>query len=133
MKRRNFLALTAGLSLAPFMAKANWTPYAPGVLQPAMDRNERIILNFYATWCGTCNRQQRVMNDLRAANPAYDANLTFIQVDWDTYGSSALVTEFNVPRRSTIIALQGNVEKARTVAGTSQTDIQAVLDAALNA
>jgi len=133
MKRRDFLALTAGLSLVPFVAKADWTLYAPGVLQPAMDRNDRIILNFYAPWCSTCNRQQRVMNDLRAENPAYDANLTFIQVDWDTYKNSALVTEFNVPRRSTIIALHGNVEHARTVAGTSQADIQAVLDAALNA
>jgi len=133
MHRRDFLALTAGLTVLPLMAKADWAAYAPGVLQPAMDRGDRIILNFYATWCGTCARQQRVMDQLRAENPAYDQNLTMIQVDWDTYSGSPLVSEFNVPRRSTIIALKGNQELARSVAGTSVSDIQALFDAALNA
>ncbi|MCL4675204.1 MAG: thioredoxin family protein [Pararhodobacter sp.] len=133
MHRRSFLTLAAGALLMPLTARADWTPYAPGVLQPAMDRGDRIILNFYATWCGTCARQQRVMNDLRAQNPAYDRALTLIQVDWDTYSESALVAAFEVPRRSTIIALKGNQELGRTVAGTSVATIQALFDAALNA
>lgn len=133
MHRRSFLTLAAGALLMPLAARADWTPYAPGVLQPAMDRGDRIILNFYATWCGTCARQQRVMNDLRAQNPAYDRALTLIQVDWDTYSESALVAAFEVPRRSTIIALKGNQELGRTVAGTSVATIQALFDAALNA
>ncbi|MCB1406970.1 MAG: thioredoxin family protein [Rhodobacteraceae bacterium] len=133
MHRRSFLTLTAGALLLPLAARADWTPYAPGVLQPAMDRGDRIILNFYATWCGTCARQQRVMTTLREQNPAYDQSLTLIQVDWDDYSDSALVAEFNVPRRSTIIALKGSEELGRTVAGTSVAEIQALFDAALNA
>ncbi|MEZ5750796.1 MAG: thioredoxin family protein [Paracoccaceae bacterium] len=133
MNRRDFLALGAAISLAPMAARAQFVDYAPGLLQPAMDRGDRIILNFYATWCGTCARQQRVMEQLRAANPAYDQSLTLIHVDWDTYRDSALVSEFNVPRRSTIIALKGNQELGRTVAGTSVAEIQALFDAALNA
>lgn len=133
MHRRSFLTLTAGALLLPLAARGDWTPYAPGVLQPAMDRGDRIILNFYATWCGTCARQQRVMTTLREQNPAYDQSLTLIQVDWDDYSDSALVAEFNVPRRSTIIALKGSEELGRTVAGTSVAEIQALFDAALNA
>lgn len=133
MNRRDFIALTASISLVPFAARAAWIPYAPGVLQPAMDRGDRIILDFYASWCTTCARQTRVMDALRAANPAYDQNLTLIQIDWDIYRTSPLVAEFNVPRRSTLIALKGNVELGRTVAGTAVSEIQALFDAALNA
>lgn len=134
MNRRDFMALTAGVTLMPFTAaKADWVSYVPGLLQTAMDNNERIILDFYATWCGTCARQQRVMDQLRADNPLYDQNLTLIHVDWDTYRDSSLVTQFAVPRRSTIIALKGNVELGRTVAGTSVADLQGLFDAAMSA
>lgn len=133
MHRRDFMMLTAAVSLAPMAARAQFVDYTPELLQRAIDNGDRIILNFYATWCGTCNRQQRVMADLRAANPAYDQNLTLIHVDWDTYENSDLVTWYNVPRRSTIIALKGDEELARTVAGTSVAEIQALFDAALNA
>ncbi len=133
MLRRDFLMLTAAVSLAPWAAKADFIPYAPGVAEDAMARGERIILDFHATWCSTCARQQRVMEQLRAENPAYDQHLTLINVDWDRFGTSALAQRFAVPRRSTIIALKGETELARTVAGTSVAEIRALFDAALNA
>ncbi|MCC0075859.1 MAG: thioredoxin family protein [Rhodobacter sp.] len=133
MNRRDFLTLTAAVTLAPMAARAQFIDYTPDLLEAAMQRGDRIILDFYATWCGTCARQQRVMADLRAANPAYDANLTLIHVDWDTWKDSDIVTWFNIPRRSTILALKGDEELARTVAGTSVAEIQAIFDAALNA
>ena len=133
MQRRDFLMLTAAVSLAPITGHAEFVAYAPGVLETAMARGDRIILDFYATWCSTCRRQQRVMNELRAANPAYDQRLTLIHVDWDTWRTSDLVTRFNVPRRSTIIAFKGQRELGRTVAGTATAEIQALFDAALNA
>src|SRR5690606_2019331 len=64
MLRRDFLMLTAAVSLAPWAAKADFIPYAPGVAEEAMARGERIILDFHATWCSTCARQQRVMEQL---------------------------------------------------------------------
>lgn len=133
MLRRDFLMLTAAVSLAPMTAKADFIPYAPGVAEDAMARGERIILDFHATWCSTCARQQRVMEQLRAENPAYDQHLTLINVDWDQFGTGALAQRFAVPRRSTIIALKGETELARSVAGTSVAEIRALFDAALNA
>ena len=133
MHRRDFLMLTAAVSLAPWAAKADFIPYAVGVAEDAMARGDRIILDFHATWCSTCARQMRVMDQLRTENPAYDAQLTLINVDWDHFGNSPLVHRFAVPRRSTIIALKGETELARTVAGTSVTEIRALFDAALNA
>ncbi|MBN8294261.1 thioredoxin family protein [Rhodobacter sp. NTK016B] len=133
MFRRDFLMLTAAASLMPLGAQAQFVPYAPGLAEDAMQRGDRIILDFYATWCSTCARQQRVMEELRAQNPAYDQNLTLIHVDWDDYGDSELSRRFNVPRRSTIIALKGERELGRTVAGTSVSDIRALFDLALTA
>ncbi|WP_370208585.1 thioredoxin family protein [Pararhodobacter marinus] len=133
MQRRDFLALTAAVSLMPMAARAQFVAYTPGLAEEAMARGDRIILDFYATWCSTCARQQRVMEELRAQNPAYDRNLTLIHVDWDEYGDGELSRRFNVPRRSTIIALKGEQELGRTVAGTSVSDIQALFDLALTA
>ncbi len=133
MHRRDFLMLTAAVTLAPLAANAAFVPYAPGVAEDAMARGERIILVFSATWCSTCNRQERIMNQLRAQNAAYDQTLTLIEVDWDSYGTSDLARRFNVPRRSTIIALKGEQELGRTVAGTAESEIRALFDAALNA
>lgn len=133
MHRRDFLMLTAAVTLAPLAANATFIPYAPGVAEDAMARGERIILVFSATWCSTCNRQERIMNQLRAQNAAYDETLTLIEVDWDSYGNSDLVRRFNVPRRSTIIALKGEQELGRTVAGTAESEIRALFDAALTA
>lgn len=133
MHRRDFMLLTAAVTLAPLAAKAQFIPYTPGVAEDALTRGDRIILNFHATWCSTCNRQVRIMDQLRAQNAAYDQNLTLIRIDWDQYGNSDLVRRFNVPRRSTIIALQGQRELGRTVAGTSESEIRALFDAALTA
>lgn len=133
MQRRDFLLLTAAVSLAPLAAQAAFVPYTPGLAEDAITRGDRIILVFSATWCSTCNRQERIMNELRAQNAAYDQRLTLIEVDWDTYGTSDLVRRFNVPRRSTIIALHGTRELGRTVAGTQVSEIRALFDAALSA
>ena len=136
MDRRHFLTLATGallVPLAPLAAPAQFVPYTPGLAEQAMARGDRIILDFYATWCSTCARQQRVMDQLRADMPLIDQNLTLIHVDWDTYGTGALVQRFAVPRRSTIIALKGEVEVGRTVAGTSVEVIRGLFQAALDA
>lgn len=133
MLRRDFLLLTAAVTLAPLAAKADFVPYTPGLAEDAIARGDRIILNFHATWCSTCNRQVRIMDQLRARNAAYDQRLTLIRVDWDTYSRGDLVRRFAVPRRSTIIALKGDRELGRTVAGTAESEIRALFDAALTA
>ena len=132
MQRRTFLALTAGATLLPLAARAQFAPYAPGLAEDAMARGDRIILNFHATWCSTCARQERIMDMLMGENAAY-RGLTLIRVDWDTYANSELSRRFAVPRRSTIIALKGETELGRTVAGTSEDVIRGLFDAALNA
>ena len=135
MNGRMLLALTAAGLLAPLrsMAEEERLYYEPGLAEAAMDKGEVILLDFFAPWCSTCRAQERVLTDLRGANPAYDEAITFITVDWDTHGNGELARSLEVPRRSTLIALDGETELGRVVAGTGREEIMALLDAALEA
>ena len=133
MKRREFLALTAAATLVPFVAQAGFTDYTEGLVDEALARGETVFIDYSATWCGTCKAQERVMDALRAENPEYDANITFIKVDWDTYKNAAITVMNNIPRRSTLIVLKGEDELGRVVAGTSRAVIKDLMDVALGA
>lgn len=133
MKRRTFLTLATGATLAPLAARAGLMEYTPGLVTQALENGETVFLDFKASWCSTCAAQERVINALRQANPAYDANVTFVNVDWDDHGNGPLAQSLNIPRRSTLVVLKGNQELGRIVAGTAKADIQALMDTALTA
>ena len=68
-----------------------------------------------------------------ADNPAYTQGVTFIDIDWDTYGTSELAQSLKIPRRSTLVVLKGEEELGRIVAQTGTADIKALMDTALAA
>jgi hypothetical protein len=71
-----------------------------------------------------------VLKKLRAGYPQYDKSITFILIDWDTFGSHAVTTSRNVPRRSTMVLIKGGMEIGRLVAQISEQKIRALLDKA---
>jgi thioredoxin 1 len=137
MQRRSFLTLaTAGLALPllPLRATAaDRIMYTPGVAEKAMEDGKLVLLDFWTNWCSTCAEQDRVLGNFRAANPAYDAAITFITVDWDVYADGDLSKALQIPRRSTLVALKGKTEIGRLVAATWPDDIKALLDSMLDA
>ena len=66
-------------------------------------------------------------------NPAYGAKIEFVTIDYDQFGRGELAKELGIPRRSTLVALHGDQELGRIVAGTSSKQIKALLDTALSA
>ena len=134
MKRRECIALSAAVAVAPMAVHASETlDYTPGLVRERLAAGETVFLDFKASWCTTCRAQERVIGQLRAENSAYDTNITFINVDWDEYGRGELAIELNIPRRSTLVVMKGDAELGRVVARTSQRDIQALMDTALAA
>lgn len=131
MKRRTLLAAALTASLAPLSALADFVDYTPGLIQDALKDGKTVFVDYSATWCGTCKRQGRVINSLRDANPAYDEAMTFVKVDWDTYKSHEVTVFRDIPRRSTLLVLRGDDELGRIVAGTSESDIKALMDKGL--
>lgn len=71
------------------------------------------------------------MEDLRAANPAYDAAITFIRMDWDIYGTSDYARSLGVRGRSTLILMRGDGILGTVVADTRRDSIRALMDLAL--
>lgn len=134
MNRRFFLSASGVTLILPLPALAeDRVFYTPGLAEDAMAAGKVVFLDFWTNWCSTCAAQDRVISGLRTANPAYDAAITFITVDWDQYADGDLAKSLNIPRRSTLVALKGNTEIGRIVAGTSKAEIQALMDAALSA
>lgn len=133
MNRRDFLSLTAAVSLVPALARAGVMDYTPGLVTQALADGKTVFLDFKTSWCTTCAAQERVINTLKAQNSAYDQAITFINVDWDKYSKSDLAKSLRIPRRSTLVVLKGEDELGRIVAGTSKADIKALMDTALAA
>lgn len=131
MHRRTFLTASAAAATLPMGLMADTTAYTPGVIADALARGETVFVGYSADWCGTCKAQERVMDALRAENPAYDKTMTFVRVDWDEFKRHEVAKSRNVPRRSTLIVLRGDEELGRVVAGTSQAQIKALMDLGL--
>ena len=132
MRRRFFLAAAlASAVAAPALAGSNIIDFEPGVVQEALDSGKTVFLEYSAVWCGTCKRQERVVDALRETNPKYDEAMVFVRVDWDNYRKHKITLGNKVPRRSTLVILRGEDEVGRLVSETREDRIKALLDKGL--
>lgn len=131
MNRRDFMMLTASVTLVAPMAQAAGAAYTPELLEAELAAGKTVFLDFKASWCSTCKAQGRVIEALKAENPDYTAKISFIDVDWDQWKDDMIVADLNIPRRSTLVVLRGEAELGRIVAGTAKAEIKALMDLAL--
>lgn len=132
MNRRTFLMTTAAAALMPALASATQN-YTPGLVDELLAEGKTVFIDFKTDWCTTCAAQERVIGGLKSDNPEYAENIAFVNVDWDNYANDDLSIRLRIPRRSTLVVLKGEEELGRIVAGTSRSQIQALMDTALAA
>ncbi len=134
MNRREFIIAGSATLLLAGRAQAVDAPlsYTEGLVDQRLAAGETVFVDFYTSWCTTCRAQGRTISALRDENPAYDAAMTFVKVDWDRFSNSALANRLAVPRRSTLVLLRGEDELGRIVAGTRRADIEALMDLGLS-
>lgn len=133
MDRRTFVVSAAALLAAGPALAANGTAYRKGLVESELAAGKTVFLDFYTDWCSTCKVQGAKIRKLMKENPAYEANVSFIKVDWDRHSGSTLARRLNIPRRSTLVVLKGDKELGRIVASTKTDKIKALMDTALAA
>ena len=108
MKRRSFLTVSAALLVTPkiLLAREGSIEYTPGLIEEKLAAGETVFVDYAATWCSTCKRQERIFNELRASNSEYGENICFATVDWDKYGRHEVAASRKVPRRSTLTIVE---------------------------
>jgi len=88
VKRRSFIAGSAVLFGASRLSLAEGDfatiEYTPGLIEEKLAAGETVLVDYAAAWCSTCARQERILQALREENPAFDENISFVKVDWDT-------------------------------------------------
>ena len=133
MHHRHFLTQAAALGLLPAAARAySAEDYSPGLWREVRDTDQVVIVNFRASWSLTCQIKADILAELVAADARY-AGLTFVDVDWDTFGPSEWVKRLKVERRSTLLVMKNGKELARLVNEPYARRIRALLDQAVSA
>ena len=128
MNRRTFISVLTGLVLMSGMSFANESiVYTPGLIKERLSAGETLFVDYSATWCSTCNRQEKILTKIRENNSAYDEKMTFVKIDWDTYKGHEVTSSRNIPRRSTLLVLRGNEEIGRIIAGTDPKEIELLM------
>ncbi len=132
MHRRLFLTSLAAATL-PITATA-YSPlqYGPASWGDVRANNDRLVLNFRAAWSLTCQIKADLLANILTSSPQYRA-LTFVDVDWDTFGPSQWTERLGVQRNSTLIAMKDEKEIARLVNEPYERALRRLLDTALAA
>ena len=97
MRRRTFVASTLAAAMAAPAFAANGQSYRQGLVEEELAAGRTVFLDFYTDWCTTCRAQGKAIRDLMDENPAYEANVSFIKIDWDQHAQSSIATRLNIP------------------------------------
>lgn len=87
---------------------------------------EVVLVDIYAPWCKTCQKQQEIVARWAEENPG--RKFTVLAVDFDD--DKASVTRFKAPRQSTLVLFKGETQQWFSVAETRYEVVAAALDQA---
>ena len=131
MQRRDFMLLTAAVSLAAPMAfAADTNIYSPELVAAELAAGKTVVLDFTASWCISCQSQGRAIRALRDANPAYDKTITVVELDWDTYKRTDIANKYGIVNRGSLVFLHGDKVIVQTSTHSPKAELKALFDQA---
>jgi len=101
--------------------------YDGNLYERLTEGGEVVLVDIYASWCPTCAKQQKVLQDYINNNP--DKKFHILKVDFDT--QKDVVKKFQAPRQSTLILFVGQERHWFSVAETRYEKIAEQLDQAI--
>lgn len=133
MNRRRFLTLSTAAIATPGLAHAFLDlEYAPATWRNLRDTDQTVVLFFKADWSLTCQIKEDIIADLLQDTPEFQ-RITFVDVDWDTFGPSQMAERLKINRRSTLVVMKQGQEIARLENDPQPYKLRAVLETALAA
>lgn len=98
-------------------------PFTQAAFDASKQAGKPILVHIEASWCTTCAQQRPILAKLEA-EPTY-ASLIVYNVDFDT--QKDVVRAFRAQMQSTLIALHGSAEEARSTGDTHPASIEALV------
>lgn len=111
------------MTMAAGMAQAiEVKPFETTAFEAAKSAGKPVVVDVTASWCSTCQAQQRIIGEL-AKKPEF-ADVLVLQVDVDTQKDE--MRSLGAQNRSTLIAFNGAKETKRTVGDTNAKSVEAL-------
>jgi hypothetical protein len=133
MNRRRFLTLSAAAAATPGLAHAFMDlEFAPATWRDLRQTDQTFVLFFKADWSLTCQIKEDIIADLIREEPAF-RQITFVDVDWDTFGPSQMAERLKINRRSTLLVMKQGEEIARLENAPQPDKLRSLLETALAA
>ena len=97
------------------------TNFSEEIFKKAKDSGKTIVVNSYETWCGTCSKQTKILNQ---------AKREFNDIVFLSYEQSKnkdIAKKLNIKFRTTIVVYKGHNEIGRIVGQTDKETIYSVI------
>ncbi len=113
------IIITCFLAILSFTASAQKQPFNETLYQQYQDSEQVYLVDVFATWCPTCKKQSKIIDQYFSENP--DSKVKVLVVDYDD--QKEWVTHFRAPRQSTLLLYKGEKQLWFSVAETSKDKI----------
>jgi thioredoxin 1 len=113
------LLLTLMTILSFNLMAAEITDFTEEKFNTLQSENASILIDVKASWCPTCKKQEKVIEQYFKENPK--SKITVLKVDYDK--QKKWVKFFKAPRQSTIISYIGKEKIETTIAKKDKEDI----------
>ncbi len=118
------------LAILPFVLNLsflNASEFVETKFDQAKQKNEKILLHFYASWCPTCKTQKEVLDKLQ--KDGFLKDITLFTVNFDT--QTDFMKKLNVTDQSTFVSFFGEFETGRQNGIIKEKDIKNYLETTL--